>query len=695
MALCGWGSPVPFRTTKPKLQTRNGSNARRQPFQSVLSARALRLSGDGRTEGTKIESGWRAEKSGMIANYENHDEGRRGLQTVLPAIENAVESETGFSRRIWHRWPLAMRFRPRQGLLLLFGMTVSVCWWTSTAAVPNVFSYQGKLSNSSGAVTNGIYQMVFRLFSQELSGEARWSETNQVRVTEGVFATLLGQSSALSADVMEDAAFLEVEVNNGILSPRTKLASTPFALRAATAERLPEGAILPSMLAPKSVTSVALADGAVETASLSKGSVTGDKLATDSVDSSKITDGSVEFPKLSASAVSELTTRARSFDKIYSVVDFGAVGDGKADDSQAFKNTLSSARRGALGAKVIVPPGTYRITSTLSVENVLLCGLEAGGWSADTGPLPRLKVDFTNAPCIIAKAGASIHGLSFEYDHAGIPARKFAPAVQLSGVGISLSNLRLNEPYDGFVADGTSNIGRLNIANVFMINARHLGLYVTGSADASTIQNVEVWNYIDYSLGNCVAFKFGYNDELRLVNCFAFDCLIGFNFVEVQGSTTWGGMANCSSDFCQWGIQINAARRLRIGGGSHWSHWSALKLLGRGSIVVSGADLASNGDNNVYVGDCDSLTLTGCSLEKSGTGFEGNYMINMKGGKSANVSGCTFDSSARGILIQASMPYFAITGNVFQSSTNAPITDNSSATAMKVIANNLMNQIHP
>lgn len=51
----------------------------------------------------------------------------------------------------------------------------------------------------------------------------------------------------------------------------------------------------------------------------------------------------------------------------YSVKDFGAVGDGQADDTEAFRAALSQVNKHKNGAMVVVPDGEYRITSHITI----------------------------------------------------------------------------------------------------------------------------------------------------------------------------------------------------------------------------------------------------------------------------------------------------------------------------------------
>lgn len=48
--------------------------------------------------------------------------------------------------------------------------------------------------------------------------------------------------------------------------------------------------------------------------------------------------------------------------------DFGAVGDGKTDDTDALQRALAAVIGGRNGGLLVIPPGTYRVTRTLHVE---------------------------------------------------------------------------------------------------------------------------------------------------------------------------------------------------------------------------------------------------------------------------------------------------------------------------------------
>jgi hypothetical protein len=381
---------------------------------------------------------------------------------------------------------------------------------------------------------------------------------------------------------------------------------------------------------------------------------------------------------------------AGAFAAEINVKDFGAVGDGKADDTAAIQAALDKAAETQRGGVAVLPAGEYRVTDTLKIKACLLKGLDAGAWPSDRAPMPTLRIDHTKGPCVIAEHAASIHGINFEYDHKGEEARKFGPTILLSGIGISLTNLRISQPYEAIMADGKTNIGRLNIENIFIISARKCGVYVANTYDIPTLRNIEVWNPHPYAQKHCVGFKLGKNDEIRMDSCFAFACQTGFLFVKEKDGATWGGMNGCSVDFSVFGVVVEEVNSLRITGGCLWAHATSLKTTGPGRIMVSGVDLRSNGDASLVVDDCSSLTVTGCNLGKSAANWPDVPAAKINGGKSVLLNGNTFDDNGPGVLIGPKATYFSITNNLFQPSIFDAITDNSGSGAKKIISGNLI-----
>lgn len=304
---------------------------------------------------------------------------------------------------------------------------------------------------------------------------------------------------------------------------------------------------------------------------------------------------------------------------LVSVRDHGAVGDGEADDTQAFVSALAAARE--TGAHVYVPRGRYRVSQPLDVENLAVRGPAAGAWPADVDALPSILPTHTDGSVFRLGAGGALHGLDITCRLPG-DAESGPPAVLISGIGCYISNFRIRYPWDGIVTDGINNVGRLNIENVFIVSPRNTGVRVTGTWDVPRLNNVEVWNAgpVQRGLTRGIGFHLGKNDLIRLTDCFVFAMRYGFLLEDhIEGSEieggTWGVMTGCSTDFCGVGIAVRGDHTVSISGGTFWNHAQSLIVEGEGARVrLTGAELKSNGTTCVEVRDCDHTLVTSCSL---------------------------------------------------------------------------------
>ena len=102
--------------------------------------------------------------------------------------------------------------------------------------------YQGQLLDpfTGAPVVNGSYQMVFRLYNVASGGSALWQESKLVVVTDGLFTTLLGDTTAFNLDDFNgQQLWLGTEINgNGETAPRMPIASNAYAFHAANSELL-------------------------------------------------------------------------------------------------------------------------------------------------------------------------------------------------------------------------------------------------------------------------------------------------------------------------------------------------------------------------------------------------------------------------------------------------------------------------
>ena len=149
-------------------------------------------------------------------------------------------------------------------------------WAISATAAPNLINYQGLLNDNGGNPVNSDVAIEFALYDSAIDGALVWGESHPVvAVNNGVYHVMLGSGTPsgapLSADIFSNPdLWLQITVNTKPLSPRQKLASVPYSMRASISESVPAGSITGSSIAPGSITANELAAG----------SITPDKLST-------------------------------------------------------------------------------------------------------------------------------------------------------------------------------------------------------------------------------------------------------------------------------------------------------------------------------------------------------------------------------------------------------------------------------
>ncbi|NOZ09243.1 MAG: collagen-like protein [FCB group bacterium] len=100
-------------------------------------------------------------------------------------------------------------------------------------SVPPLLDYQGSLTDDAGDPVTGSVSITFSIYALETGGSALWSETqNPVVVSAGLFHILLGSVNPLPEGLFNSPdRWIGINVNgDGEMTPRTRIASTPYAL---------------------------------------------------------------------------------------------------------------------------------------------------------------------------------------------------------------------------------------------------------------------------------------------------------------------------------------------------------------------------------------------------------------------------------------------------------------------------------
>ena len=134
----------------------------------------------------------------------------------------------------------------RCSVFLLVTFACFVIAVTVSAEVPDVISYQGRLTTTGGTpVPDGSYTVVFTIYDAVAGGTSKWTETQSVTTSGGLFSVPLGSVAPISDTVFSGTTrYLGVKIGaDPELTPRVALVSVPYAHRVKTVDGAKGGTI--------------------------------------------------------------------------------------------------------------------------------------------------------------------------------------------------------------------------------------------------------------------------------------------------------------------------------------------------------------------------------------------------------------------------------------------------------------------
>ena len=250
----------------------------------------------------------------------------------------------------------------------------------------------------------------------------------------------------------------------------------------------------------------------------------------------------------------------------YYVTDFGALGNGQTDCTDAFQLALDKAGAEG-GGRVFVPSGMFLVEGHLRVpQNVSLVGV----WEAppvatvipasERIPEPPVNAkaailagtvllavegagDETGAPFLFLERNATLKGVIVYYPNQVAAPEPIPYPWTIAGAGdnISLLDCLLLNPYKA-VDFGSQPCGRHLIRNLYA-QAIYKGLFIDKCYDVGRVENVHFWPFWsahlqpegadvldEWTIRNGTAFIFSRSDWEYVSNCFAISYHIGFHF---------------------------------------------------------------------------------------------------------------------------------------------------------------------
>jgi len=113
------------------------------------------------------------------------------------------------------------------------GLMLVLCSYSS-AQVPQMINYQGKLTNIDGAPLNDTIQMVFTIYADSNGTTSLWTETQSLVVVEkGMFNVLLGSTNPISYSAFDGSTrYLGCKVGDDPeITPRKAIVSIGYAFK--------------------------------------------------------------------------------------------------------------------------------------------------------------------------------------------------------------------------------------------------------------------------------------------------------------------------------------------------------------------------------------------------------------------------------------------------------------------------------
>jgi hypothetical protein len=125
--------------------------------------------------------------------------------------------------------------------VILFVSAICLLPSIAFAEVPPAISYQGILKDTTGApVEDDVYAIKFAIYGDSTAGSPLWETAGYVplQTSDGLFMHVLGSTNAIPDSIAQfDQLWVGLKVNlEPEMTPRTRLISVPFALKAGYAD---------------------------------------------------------------------------------------------------------------------------------------------------------------------------------------------------------------------------------------------------------------------------------------------------------------------------------------------------------------------------------------------------------------------------------------------------------------------------
>ena len=377
-----------------------------------------------------------------------------------------------------------------------------------------------------------------------------------------------------------------------------------------------------------------------------------------------------------------------------SVLDHGAVADGKTDCTMAFQHALDDAAAQG-GGVVAVPSGQYLFQGTLVVPpGVTLRGVWEAMHHADIGHGSQLLVfsgkgDENGTPFIMLQQSSCLRGVTIAYpDQNAEDVQPYPWTIRGRGMFCSVLDVTLVNPYRG-VDFGTEANELHCIRNLFGCPLRE-GVFINRTTDIGRVENVHfnphgwgradlpnapregtpAWNALERYLNeNLVGFRIGRTDWEYMVDCFVIFAKIGFHFVRTDAGEPNAVLTQCGSDIGPVAVRVDASQSHAGIAFSNCQMMAGIEIAetNRGPVKFSNCGFwgISSTDYHAVLDGAGTVIFTACHFQGWARVHPDAPAIWAKGGRLI-LNGCDFlDENKAHLRLEPPVHSAAVFGNHF------------------------------
>lgn len=370
------------------------------------------------------------------------------------------------------------------------------------------------------------------------------------------------------------------------------------------------------------------------------------------------------------------------------VRDYGALGNGRADDSLAIQNALNAAVE--RGGVCFLPEGSYRLNRSLTVPaGVTLKGSYEGipHPMHPTGTVLNIyggKGNIEAEPAIILSFNASIRNVVIHYPEQQAPPEvvPYPWTIQIRGQMCQVVEVAMTNPY--LAIDAGTHPNELHLIRDVYACPLKIGIYVDRCTDVGRLENVHFnpnlwkriglepklpappkgfqagedayWNGIlqPYLKENLVGFKIGRTDWEYISNCFVIFAKQGFLFDDFGHGPGNALVTQSGSDIGPVAVQINRTQKHAGVQFSNCQFMSTVKIgpqnAGPVKISNSGFWVTKDTLEQVVNEGSGTVILNGCHFSDWDMSGQGAPCIRATNGRLI-LSQCDFSRSPVSLMV--------------------------------------------